>query len=244
MENIIVSAFITNVNNTLSRDLNFYINNGILLLNIPINKIIFIEKEIYEKYFENKHFPYVKFIMFNKYDNYLYHYKDKITNFNAISDNINKNTIEYMFVQCHKTEWVKLAIETKLYDNVNNYIWIDFSIFHIAHNIEDFKYAIINQLKNKIYDNIRIASGWNLDINYNVNPYNDIMWYFLGGLFGGSPNNLLLFADLMKNKCIQIINNYNTLPWEVNIWWLIFNENKELFNSYHGDHNLSMIKNY
>ena len=130
------------------------------------------------------------------------------------------------------------------YTYVNNYIWIDFSIFHIAHNIEDFKYAIINQLKNKIYDNIRIASGWNLDINYNVNPYNDIMWYFLGGIFGGSPNNLLLFADLMKNKCIQIINNYNTLPWEVNIWWLIFNENKELFNSYHGDHNLSMIKNY
>jgi len=48
----------------------------------------------------------------------------------------------------------------------------------------------------------------------------------------------------MKNKCLYIIEQYNTLIWEVNIWYLVYLDDRELFNPYHCDHNSSMIDNY
>ena len=48
----------------------------------------------------------------------------------------------------------------------------------------------------------------------------------------------------MKNKCIEIITKNNTIMWEVNIWYLIYRENKDLFDSYVCDHNNTIIDNY
>ena len=36
----------------------------------------------------------------------------------------------------------------------------------------------------------------------------------------------------------------NTIMWEVNIWYLIYKENKELFNSYGCNHDKTLIDNY
>ena len=96
----------------------------------------------------------------------------------------------------------------------------------------------------KKYDKIRIASIWNLDNLYNINLYKNIAWYFAGGIFGGDINSLNQFANLMKEKCIEIITTKNTIMWEVNIWYLIYNENKELFDSYYGNHDNTIIDNY
>ena len=79
---------------------------------------------------------------------------------------------------------------------------------------------------------------------YNNDIYKDILWYFAGGVFGGNKNMLLEFSDLMKTKCIEIITTKNTIMWEVNIWYLIYNDNKELFDGYYCDHNDSIIDNY
>ena len=48
----------------------------------------------------------------------------------------------------------------------------------------------------------------------------------------------------MKEKCLQIIQEKQSLMWEVNIWYLIYLENKELFDEYKCDHNESLITNY
>ena len=48
----------------------------------------------------------------------------------------------------------------------------------------------------------------------------------------------------MKEKCITIMTTKNTIMWEVNIWYLIYIENKELFNIYKCDHNSSLVFNY
>jgi len=48
----------------------------------------------------------------------------------------------------------------------------------------------------------------------------------------------------MKNKCISYIQEHKNLVWEVNIWYLIYRDNKELFNTYKADHNPSIIQNY
>ena len=36
----------------------------------------------------------------------------------------------------------------------------------------------------------------------------------------------------------------NTIMWEVNVWYLIYNENKLLFDIYDCDHTDSIIDNY
>jgi hypothetical protein len=48
----------------------------------------------------------------------------------------------------------------------------------------------------------------------------------------------------MKNKCISYIHEYKNFIWEVNIWYLIYIENKELFDTYNSNHNSSLIQNY
>ena len=79
---------------------------------------------------------------------------------------------------------------------------------------------------------------------YNINIYKNVAWYFAGSVFGGNKDKLLLFAEKMKTQCMKIITEHQTLMWEVNIWYLIFKENKELFDCYQCDHNDSIIANY
>jgi len=70
------------------------------------------------------------------------------------------------------------------------------------------------------------------------------LWYFAGGVFGGSAKSLIQFADLVKTETINIINSLNTVMWEVNIWYLVYINNKELFEPYYCNHNISIIDNY
>ena len=132
---VIVSAFVTNINNRDDdRDINKYIEYGKLLMKTNINscKIIFIERAILNKYFkivdtyytfkcEDKVFDYIIenntiFVMFEKTDNYLYNYINEITKFNVNTDNPGKDTLEYMFIMCIKTEIIRQAIEEDLKD--------------------------------------------------------------------------------------------------------------------------------
>ncbi len=236
----IVSAFISNVNS--NRNIENYIEYGKKLCSININKVIFIEEHIYNTYFKNQNFPLTIFIFLNKEQLYFYQYKkEDLTNFNILrSDNPSKDTIEYMYVQCSKTEWVRIAIEINPF-NTNQFVWVDFGIYHIMNNDEELFIHLITNLNNKSYENIRIASG----TSYNLkNIYTNIQWFFLGGIFGGHKDKLLEFADLMKQKCIDIMTHEKTIIWEVNIWFLIFLENQKLFDRYIADHDASMLALY
>ena len=77
-----------------------------------------------------------------------------------------------------------------------------------------------------------------------MNIYKSIHWYFAGGVFGGDSKSLIKFANLVKEKCIETITLNNTIMWEVNIWWIIYKENTELFSIYKCDHDNSIIDNY
>ena len=152
----IVSVLLTNVNS--NRNIEKYIDYGKKLCNININKVIFIEEHIYNTYFINEKYPLTTFIFTNKEQLYLYKYKgDDLTNFNKLcSDNPSKDTIEYMYVQCSKTEWVRVAIEQNPY-NSDQFVWVDFGIYHIMNNDEDLFTRVISDLNNKSYENIRIS---------------------------------------------------------------------------------------
>ena len=95
------------------------------------------------------------------------------------------------------------------------------------------------------YTNVRMANIVPLEKLYkDIELFRDVMWYFAGGVFGGSSSSLIKFADLVKEMCIHIIKTYKTLTWEVIIWYLVYCNNKDLFDPYLCDHNDTIIDNY
>ena len=238
----IVSAFISNVNSRKDRTIEKYIEYGKVLLQTKIQKIIFIDELLFDE-IKNYSNELTYLIPIKKESIYLYKYKDLLTNFNLNSTSPEKDSLEYMFTMCSKTEWIKKAIELN-YFNTQNFIWLDFGIKHIF-NCDDNEFITkIENINNKIYKKIRIGSIWNPDIQYYGDIYKDIRWYFAGGVFGGDINSLLLFSEKTKEMCIKIIQEKKTIMWEVNIWYLIYKEMPELFDCYNCDHNSSLIDNY
>lgn len=241
--NTLVTAFVSNVNNRYNDGVNKYYNNGKLLLKSTIPKIIFVDKIMFDLIGNNYDQTNTVIIEIKKNSIYFYNYLDQLFKFNLNTNNTNKDTLEYIFTICNKTEWIKEAIEINPF-NTDNFVWVDFGIKHVVNCHDDIFIEKINNLQFKTYKNIRIGGIWNINLHCNFNIMKDIIWYFAGGVFGGDKTKLLLFADLMKSKCLEIINHHNTILWEVNIWYLIYMENKLIFDIYNCDHNSSIIDNY
>jgi hypothetical protein len=242
----LVSGFFSS-SNVSHRKIEEYIEHGKKLINIPVNKVIFIEKQIYDMYLsshiDKKILENTTFYFVEKGDMYLYEYYDKITNFNIFTDNKVKDTIDYMLIICNKTEWVKTVIEKNPY-NSDQFIWVDFGIYHVILDDEIMVNSILS-LMDKKYDEVRIAGGgFNENSITDENIYQNIVWCFLGGIFGGPGDKLTIFADLMREKCLSIIDEKKTIMWEVNIWYLIYKKHPELISIYVADHNPSMIEMY
>jgi len=183
-------------------------------------------------------------IPINKDDIYLYNYRNSVTGFNVDTDFPEKDTIDYMFLMCSKTEFIRKALNLNPFNSLQ-FIWVDFGINHIFNGSDAYFENCITELSKKQYESVRIGSIIDPRIQtLNVDIYRQIAWYFAGGVFGGNIEKLMEFADLVKDKCIETIHNKGTLMWEVNIWYLVFMENTELFNLYSCDHNNTLIKNY
>lgn len=247
----IVSAFLTNINKT--RSINDYIEHGLKLIKIRTPKIIFIEKEIYDTDQIIKDDEYTHFIPIEISDLTFYKYKEYITNFNLRKYNTTKDTIEYMMVQCNKTEWIRQAIEKNVF-NTDQFVWIDFGIYHMISDFDIFE-KNIKELVKKQYNNLRICNMWDINSeywygDYKVDIYLDVCWYFGGSVFGGDKKSLLEFANLTYDKVISIINEKKHIMWEINIWYLIYLESKkseiysELFNMYKCVHDNSILFEY
>lgn len=249
MVNTIVTAFMSDGNKT--RPIEVYIEYGKKLLAIDIEQIIFIERAIYDLYFsmdasmnhfdyEGKKYEYVShdkktFVFFEKNDIYLYDHA--VTNFNVTTDNPVKDTLEYMFIQCHKTEWLKMASTLNQRDN---YTWVDFGIFHMI-RYETILHDELERMHHKPMNKIRIASCIDLGRPNTKDIYKQVVWYFAGSVFGGPTPLVIEFANKMKQSCIRIIKEKNTLMWEINIWYLIYLEHPELFDTYLCNHDTSIL---
>jgi len=245
MNNItIVSGFLTNINQRASHDINKYIELGMLFLRAKIQKIIFVDKEMYEKIIEYEN-EYTKIVLIDRHQYDLYKYMNNmvLTNFSLNTDNSSKDTMEYMFTMCNKTEWIRQAIELN-YFNTEQFIWVDFGIRYVFKRGDDEFVDIVESLHDKTYENIRMGNIWDLNCLYKFDILRDITWYFAGGVFGGNKDKLIHFANLMKDKCLQIMDQEKTIMWEVNIWYLIYLENKELFDTFHCGHDDTIITNY
>ena len=240
----IVTAFLTKINNIEFRTYETYIEYGKKILQTGVKCVCFLEKDIYEKYFVPclKDFPNTYFFMFDKSDNYLYQYLDQVTHYDLHTNNPTKDTIDYMFLQCHKTEFLRQVAIVNPFQTTN-FTWIDFGIFHMVKNDESLRNGILN-VSQKSYDKIRIASCVNPNDTCETDIYRFVVWFFAGSIIGGHRNVLLKYADLMKQKCISIIQERHHIMWEINIWYLLFQEHKELFDFYFANHDTSILMNY
>ena len=126
----VVSAFMSQINARSDRPIQKYIDLGKSLLRVNVRQIVFLERAIYDAHFSSKdniyyvygHFDYegasftylvdghITFVFFERSDMYLPAYRDLATNFSVNTPHPKKDTLDYMFVQCTKTEWVAMAI--------------------------------------------------------------------------------------------------------------------------------------
>jgi len=246
----LVSAFIANANQRQDRCISDYIAYGKKLLAVPIKKIIFFDKSAIEMLSDDCFNDNTMIIPINKEDNYLYQYKDQITAFQLNSTCPEKDTIDYMITICNKTEHIRNAILLNPFRS-SQFVWVDFGINHVFKDKTDEEFnSTILGLREKAFDNVRIANIWNPGLyeiilnNFRSDIYKDVLWFFAGGVFGGNNNALIKFADLMKEQCVKVIEEKQTLMWEVNLWFKVYLENKELFSLYNSDHNPSILENY
>ena len=233
----IVSAFMT----LKERPLDSFLVPCEKLLKINTPKIIFVDDAMYEriKEYQNENtiLIHIDEDLYNKFNSL----RNSITNFHVNTGNLTKDTLEFIILQCMKTDFVRKAIELNHY-NTDQYMWMDFRLFHVFNDNEQvFTECVLNACT-KCYSSVRIAGYSHYDRNANI--YKDVIWKFLGGVFGGHKDALVRFAILVDEECNKIISETKSLMWEVNVWKLISDSHPELFDIYDADHNPAILSNY
>jgi hypothetical protein len=275
----IVSGFISNVNQRSDRDITKYLNFGFELMAVEIPMTIFIEKPVFDANilprlsspYEFGEFTYrtcggvmdgiqktysfvvighITFLFFDICDLFLWSSRFMARKFALNTGNPSKDTLEYMMVQCQKSEW--MAIATQLHKQHKEYVWIDFGVFHMFQGKIDVFQTELYNLRGRV--NIRISQSskqllfarcWDPSHHhYYGDIYKDVNWLFAGSVFGGGTDAINQFALKMREKCFQILRERNTLMWEINIWTIIYKENPELFSFYPSDHSEIIFRKY
>ena len=244
-----------NNNNMREQTFMIYKENGQKLINLPIKKIIFIDYRYIEQFQTN---IYTKLISINFEDMEIYKYYKKVLECKmcVLSPNPNKDTALYHIIQIAKTEFIKKAIEleseskseSESEEHSNIFAWIDFGICKIFSSDVEFQYLISNISKYITMDTIKhdmvkIPGCWKLNSSDINNDFTRVNWYFCGGFFIGYKNVLLEFEKQVKKELTYIIENENTLIFEVNIWFRLWRKKYILFDWYYGDHNSSIFVN-
>ena len=283
----IVSGFISNINLRADRDITKYIDFGIQLMSVEIPMTIFIERTIFyadilpkiqlpisasgefiyriqggimdgmQQKYSYIRIGHITFVFFSVQDLFLLSYRATAHKFALNTGNPHKDTLEYMMVQCQKSEWMAIAEQLSSQtdsEQTKEYVWVDFGIFHMFHGkIDVFQIELytmrarIHQrlFRNKESSRLTFARCWDpANHIYHGNIYKDVNWLFAGSVFGGGANIIRQFALRVREKCLQVMRSKNTLMWEINIWALIYRESESLFSLYPSDHSEIIFRGY
>jgi hypothetical protein len=199
----------------------------------------------------------VFFVPFEREDLWLWRFRALGHRFHVHTGNAQKDTLEYMFVQCQKPEWMAVAValseslqDSTLPPHPPLFVWMDFGIFHMFSGDRDRFAAALDRACHAFAstgaasDALSFGRCWDplrlqVDGQFHVPPhvFTDIDWTFAGSVFYGSSSLLLVFAHRMRDKCLQLLRERNALMWEINVWILLLAEAPELFAFYWCDHN-------
>jgi hypothetical protein len=131
---------------------------------------------------------------------------------------------------------VKEVASLYQYDNKDNniYAWIDFRIYHIFKDDLKANKKIIELASKKFNYPVVYFPG---NLPYKKNIVDFVNWRFLGGFFILDKENI----NKLSNETTNILQNLDTLTWEVNIWAILEFNNKFDFGWYFADHNELII---
>ena len=194
----------------------------------------------------------ITFVFFEMGDLVLWSSRNMAHKFALNTGNPAKDTLEYMMVQCQKSEW--MAIASQLDPRVPEYVWVDFGAFHMFQGKIDVFQSELYRMRSRVNRRLLLsgtccnrmifARCWDPNHIYYGDIYKDVNWLFAGSVFGGGITAINTFALKMREKCLQILRGKNTLMWEINIWVLIYRESPELFSLYPSDHSDIIFRGY
>lgn len=244
----LVSGFIDlykydNVKRNESRSISTYLENAKHFISLPYPKVIFLEQDVLDIV---KDFPYdsenTVFIQFEKEELDLWPQRDLIlqTCQRPACITKDKDTHDYMMLIIHKTSWMAKAVHLNPFKSTQ-FVWADFGLYHVVKNPENFRKGF-DSMMNTPLDKIRVAGCWPPNDRTN---YSDrwILWYFSGGVFGGSSEVLLRFHSLVQEEVQKLISR-GKITWEVNIWYEVYLQHPEMFSWYYAVHDVSMLNNF
>ena len=204
----------------------------------------------------------ITFVFFEMRDLFLWSSRYMAHKFALNTGNPTKDTLEYMMVQCQKSEWMAIASQIEGGQGGRRgqggrgpaeYIWVDFGAFHMFQGKIDVFQTELYRMRSRVNCRLLLsgASGqmtfarcWDPNHIYYGDIYRDVNWLFAGSVFGGGITAINTFALKMREKCLQILREKNTLMWEINIWTLIYRESPNLFTLYPSDHSDIIFRGY
>lgn len=236
----LVSGFISIANK--NRSIEKYIELGRKFLSVDVPKVVFLERDFFEA-LEIEPDEKTKIIFFEREELPLWKRRDEILKIPIDTPNKDKDTHDYLIVQNEKTYFMKKASELNPF-STSCFAWIDFGIFHIMKD----NFTLYQETLKRIskYSNrnnkIRIpgciqpqSSEYNMVVNVPC-------WVFCGGFFYGTAESIEEFHNLCHKK-LEILINDNIFTWEINLWYLVYKDNPELFDWYLANHNAFMLLN-
>jgi hypothetical protein len=241
----IVSGFLSNANSREFHNNGEYIRNGKLMLKSTTPKIVFLDEEMFSQINEDDYNPEnTRIVLYGRDQMYYMKYVDKIEHI-PITDNPSKNTKLFLLTMWNKTEFVKEAIQLNPF-NTEHYLWIDFGIRYICKESTDYEFVEkLNNLRQPVINHrVRLGGIWNINNIYVPDLINYPLWYFSGGVFGGSRSALLFFSEEMRKASDEFVTKCHGSTWEINIWYMIYKVIPELFDIYPSSHDETLIDGY
>ena len=155
--------------------------------------------------------------------------------------NQEKDIKDYMLLMNSKVDLMHRTVLSNPW-STTFFAWIDFSIFHISQNYDEFKQGLQRLCYLKSTDSFIAIPGCTDPISKDDNFTRNILWRFCGGFFLGNKDSIVELYELQLKYFPIFIDKYKTLVWEVNFWaWLEVNTDWKP-NWYKADHNDSIIQ--
>lgn len=225
------------------KDINFYLDQGKFITELPYNMIIFTEDDLYDNVYNmrKKYIDRTVIIPLKFEDTYFYKDYDVLHNLKNVFHIKNigekKDTVRYVILNNNKFDFMERSIKLNPFSSTH-FLWIDFGITHVAsepHTITRWITSIPNKVRQMV-----------------INPYiekEQPKEYFQytrhnvsGGLFSGSKAYLLNYIATFKKMYDKIlIDNWYQLDEAV--MSMVIKEYPELFDCYYGDYT-GIICNY
>jgi hypothetical protein len=229
------------------KKLSFYLEKSKLLLKYPYNFVVFVDKNTHQLLANEKQSN-IEYIIVDIKDLPSYSIlKDSVL---PSFSSVGKDSYNFLILMISKTFFIEKAIEYNPY-KTDFFSWIDFGILKIVnHNELDIFSNSLKKINEYNEPKIRIP-GCPFYIN-NIREYSSNIlfqqkdrpcWFFCGGFFTGDKRSLLEFSKEVNN-ILYFLQEKKFITWEVNIWTFINFKNKNLFDVYYADHNITMFSNF